>query len=66
LTADFPRRRHSAALRNIGSPFPADSATKLRIIIAAHVTGAVAAAHHPTYLVGSIQEADDQVSLTLD
>jgi hypothetical protein len=38
----------------------------LQIIIAACVTAAVAAANHPTYLVGSIQEADDQVSETLD
>jgi hypothetical protein len=35
-------------------------------MIAACVTGAVAAADHLTYLVGSIQNADDQVSLTLD
>jgi hypothetical protein len=66
LTAHFPRRKHGAALRNIGSPFPAHSATRSRIIIAACATGAVAAANDPTYLVGSIQEADDQVSLTLD
>jgi hypothetical protein len=38
----------------------------LRIIIAGCVIGAVAAANHPTYLVGSIQKAGDQVSLTLD
>jgi hypothetical protein len=38
----------------------------LRIIIAGCVIGAVAAANHLTYLVGSIQTADDQVSLTPD
>jgi hypothetical protein len=65
LTAHFPRRKHGAALRSIGSLFAAHSSTRLHIIIAGCVTGAVAAANHPTYLVGSIQEADNQVSPTV-
>src|ERR1700677_3183214 len=66
------------ALRWLDGPLPAPKAWRcasqhrlaLRgpfvdyIIIAGCVTGAVAAANHPTYLVGSIQEADNKVSPT--